>query len=174
MSEGDNKDNKENIQIYYLCNDTDSDKDNYCKELIKMINVIVLNTLLKDPSYINKSNQLGESVINNKIDELTRQLIVNSDTEDEYTEAEAENYRKKKMKETSKLIEEFQTNLYNNGIGQDMGEGMEHSMLSNAIENLPHNIPHNIPRVGGNKRKSNKKTHKNRKTYKKSKRIRKI
>ena len=169
MSEGDNKDNKENIQIYYLCNDTDSDKDNNCKELIKMINVIVLNTLLKDPYYINKNNQLAESVINNKTNELTRQLIVNPDTQAEYKK-----YRENAMKATSKSIEEFEANLYNNGVGQDMGreEGMEgmEGMLSNAMEH----VPDNIHRVGGNRKKSNKKTHKKRKTYKKSKRIRKI
>ena len=174
----DNKDNNENVQIYYLCNDTDSDKDNYCKKLIEMINVIVLNTLLKDPYYIKKSNQLALSVINSKTNELNNKLTVNPDTKAEY-----DNYRENEMQATSKSIEEFEGNLYNNGVGQNMGseegmEGMEHGILSNAMEHLPHDIPHNIPHhippVGGNRRKSNKKTHKKSKTYKKSKRIRKI
>jgi hypothetical protein len=180
-----NKDNNQEPNLY-LC----KNNDNKCEELIKMINAIVLNNLLKDPSYINESNQLAESVIDNKIDDLTNRSIVNSDTEAEY-----ENYRKKKMKATTESIEEFEGNLYNNGVGQNMGQGMDegmgHGMLSNAMdigmnhmnmEHLPHNIPHHIPHVsGGNRRKSNKKTkrqkHKNTKkskTYKKSKKIRKI
>jgi len=172
-----NKDNNSENQ-FFLC----KNNDNKCEELIKMINAIVLNTLLKDPSYINENNQLAESVINKKIDDLTNKLIVNPDTQAEY-----EKYRKTKMQATSESIKALETNLYNNGVGQDMGQGMDegmgHGILSNAMdmginhmnmEHLPHDMPHHIPHVGGNRRKSNKKTHKKRKTYKKSKKIRKI
>ena len=154
----------------FLCNNND-DK---CKKLIEMANIIVLNTLLKDPSYIKKSNQLALSVINSKTNELNNKLTVNPDTKAEY-----ENYRKKEMLKTSKSIKEFEGNLYNSGVEVDMGQqgmndGMGSGMLSNAMGHIPHNIPHNIPHAGGNRRKSNKKTHKKSKTYKKSKRIRKI
>jgi hypothetical protein len=173
-----NKDNNSD-NPFFLC----KNNDNNCKKLIEMIEAIMLNKLLQDRSYINENNEIAESVINNTTNKLTRQLIVNPDTKTGYEEK-----RKEKMQATSNLIEEFNTNLYNSGVGQNMGqqgmdEGMGFGMLSNAMdvgmnhmnmEHLPHNIPHNIPRGGGNRRKSNKKTHKNRKTYKKSKRIRKI
>jgi hypothetical protein len=176
-----NKNNNSKSPLY-LCKNNNDDK---CKKLIEMADIIVLNTLLKDPSYINENNQLAQSVIDNKIDDLTNQLIINPDTEAQY-----KNYRETKMQGTSKSIEDLENNLLMNGVGQNMGqqgmdEGMGHGMLSNAMnmEHLPHNIPHHIPHVGGgNRRKSNKKTKcqkhknikKNRKTYKKSKRIRKI
>jgi hypothetical protein len=181
-----NKDNNKE-SLLYLC----KNNDNKCEELIKMINEIVLNKLLKNQSYINENNDIAESVINDKINELTNKLIINPDTEAQY-----KNYRETKMQGTSKSIEDLENNLLMNGVGQNMkqgmDEGMEHGMLSNAMdigmnhmnmEHLPHNIPHHIPHVGGgNRRKSNKKTKcqkhknikKNRKTYKKSKRIRKI
>lgn len=64
---------KNDIQMYYLCN---NDKNDKCKMLIETINVIDLNKLLKNQEYINKTNDITESVLNDKINEITKKLIV--------------------------------------------------------------------------------------------------
>ena len=181
MSDKDNiKNNKNSIQIYYLCNDT----ENKCKKLIEMANVIVLNKLLKNQEYINESNDIAEEVINRKIDELTNKLIVPPMTKSEY-----EKYQDENIKKIEKDENEFINNMYMNmGMGMDQSSDMEYgieNMAMSGIEHMPTHMPTHIPRVGGNilKRKSyknkkhpqqSKQPHQKNKYHKKSKRIRKI
>jgi len=172
------KNNKNPIQIYYLCNDTDSDTDSNCKKLIEMINVIVLNKLLNNPSYINKNNNIAESVINDKINELTNKLIVKPMTKNEYEE-----YTNTKVEKIIKSEDDFINNMIMNNMGMnDMGESYEMVSGMNMIEHMPNNM-HHVPHIpkGGNiltkkSYKKHKKSHRHQKTktHKKSKRIRKI
>uniref|UniRef100_A0A6C0EGB2 Uncharacterized protein n=1 Tax=viral metagenome TaxID=1070528 RepID=A0A6C0EGB2_9ZZZZ len=161
MSNKDNiKNNKNPIQIYYLCND---DK---CKKLIEMINVIVLNKLLKNQSYINETNDISEAVLKKKINELTSKLIVPPMTKKEYEE-----YTNTNVEKIAKEENDFINNMSMNGMGMGMN-GMDSGMTTVEMEHVPH-----IPK-GGNisKRKSYKQQQRHQKTknHKKSKRIRKI
>ena len=114
MSNKDNiKNNKNPIQIYYLCND---DK---CKKLIEMINVIVLNKLLKNQSYINETNDISEAVLKKKINELTSKLIVPPMTKKEYEEYTNTNVEKIATEEN-----DFINNMIMNDMGMGMGLGM--------------------------------------------------
>ena len=173
------KNNKNSIQIYYLCND---DK---CKELIEMINVIVLNKLLKNQDYINKSNDIAETVINDNIKQSTNKLIKKPMTKSEY-----EKYKDMEIEKIAKGENDFINNMIMNmgSMGMDQPYDMEYgieNMAMSGIEHMPTHMPTHIPRVGGNilKRKSyknkkhpqqSKQPHKKNKYHKKSKRIRKI
>lgn len=178
-----NKDNINKVNnsdnLFFLC----KNNDDKCKKLIEMIKAIVLDKLLKDRSYINENNQIAESVINNSINNLTKQLIKTPYTKNEYKKLEEDKINEI-MKEENDLI----LNMTNNGIypttGQGSGNGSGQDSASEVMnmvkqhtngENI--NIKH-LPRIGGNSRKKSKhKTHKKTKdkckTYKKSKKIRK-
>jgi hypothetical protein len=124
--------NKENTQIYYLCNNDDK-----CKKLIELASIYALDKEIKDPYYINKSNEIAEEVINNKIDELTNKLIVTPMTKEEYKK-----YQNKNIAEIAKGENDFINNMYMNmGMGMGMQEpsdnisGMEHE-IGNGMENM--------------------------------------
>lgn len=176
--------NKNSIQIYYLCHNT----DNKCKELIEMINVIVLNKLLKNQEYINENNDITESVINDKINELTSKLIVKPDTKREYIKYKNENIAK-----IVKSENDFINNMIMNNMGQQPpgDDGDEYDKELNEDDekhnNEKHKENHNQQQHtkhthrGGNiltkkSYKKYKKSHRIQKTknHKKSKKIRKI
>jgi len=172
-----NKDNNANVQIYYLCNDTDSEKDNDCKKLIEMANVIVLNKLLNNPRYINKNNKIAYTILNDNINRSTNKLKLREMTKEEMEEYENENYAV-----IVSDLDEYMNNLANNGVdtqGQGMDQGIGQGMNMQSMIHMPTNMPTHMPHIpkGGNisKRKSYKKQprQKNSKTHKKSKRIRK-
>jgi PAB1-binding protein PBP1 len=156
-----NKDNNANVQIYYLCNDTDSEKDNKCKKLIEMANVIVLNKLLNNPRYINKNNKIAYTILNDNIYRSTNKLKLREMTKEEMEEYENKNY----VVVVSEL-DEYMNNLANNGVdtqgqGMDQGQGMYMQNMSHMPSHMPTNMPTHMPHIpkGGNisKRKSYKK-----------------
>ena len=151
----------------FLCNDT----DNKCKKLIEMANVIVLNKLLKDQSYINKNNDIAYTILNDNINKSTNKLNL-----PEMTKEEREKYENEKYQVIVSDLDEYMNNLGNNGVDtQGQGMNMDPEMNMQNMIHMPTHMPH-IPK-GGNisKRKSYKKQpHKKNKYHKKSKRIRKI
>jgi len=180
--------NKNPIQIYYLCNDTDSDTDSNCKKLIEMINVIVLNELLK-----NKKNNIAEPVIKAKINELTNKLIVPPMTKKEYEKYTNMTEKKIIEKEKGYIANMAMNNMTNmNGMdGMDGMDGMEYGMNGMNImqhhtpdmQNIQHmsHMPHmsHIPKGGKILTKKSytykkQQRHQKTKNHKKSKMIRKI
>jgi len=159
----------------YLC---DGAKNDYCKQLIETIDVIVLNKLLKNPLYINETNDISEAVLKKKINELTSKLIVPPMTKKEYEE-----YTNTNVEKIIKSEDDFINNMIMNNMGMnDMGESYEMVSGMNMIEHMPNNM-HHVPHIpkGGNiltkkSYKKHKKSHRYQKTknHKKSKRIRKI
>jgi len=131
--------NKNPIQIYYLCNDTDSDTDSNCKKLIEMINVIVLNELLK-----NKKNNIAEPVIKAEIKELTNKLIVPPMTKKEYEKYTNMTEKKIIEKEKKYIANMAMNNMTNmNGMdGMDGMDGMEYGMNGmNGMNIMQHHTP---------------------------------
>ena len=163
------KDNNSESPLY-LC----KSNNNKCKQLIEMIEAIVLDKLLKDRSYINENNEIAESVINNKIDDLTDKLIKTPYSKNKYKNVEQD-----KINEIIKEENDLMANMFNNGMypttGQGPGNGSVEGSVSGVMDMATQhmNMKH-LPRIGGNRIKSNKKTRKINKTYKKSKKIRKI
>lgn len=138
-----NENNNANVQIYYLCNDTDSEKDNDCKKLIEMVNVIVLNKLLNNPRYINKNNKIAYTILNDNINRSTNKLNLPEMTKEEREKYENENYAV-----IVSDLDEYMNNLANNGVdtngqnmGQDMGENQSHHMDQN--QNQSHHMGEN-------------------------------
>ena len=164
----------------YLC---DGAKNDYCKQLIETIDVIVLNKLLKNPLYINEINDISEAVLKKKINELTSKLIVPPMTKKEYEE-----YTNTNVEKIIKSEDDFINNMIMNnmGMGMDQSSGMEsgmENMAMSGIEHMPTHMPTHIPHIpkGGNiltkkSHKNHQKSHRRKKskTHKKSKRIRKI
>ena len=84
-----NKNNNSESPLF-LCNDT----DNKCKKLIEMANIIVLNKLLKDQSYINKNNDIAYTILNYNINKSTNKLNLPEMTKEEREKYENENLTK--------------------------------------------------------------------------------
>jgi len=164
-------------QLYYLCNDAQSDADNECKKLIEMINVIVLEKLLTD-TY--KNNDIYEAVLKEQINKSKNQLIVSPMTKNEYEE-----YKKNNEIKIEKFINDFLNNMMMNNMGQqpmvdnngEDEEGEEGEQEGEEEEKKI--ISKRIPKGGNIRRKISYKKlpqskNKQINIHKKSKRIRKI
>lgn len=127
-----NENNNANVQLYYLCNDTDSEKDNDCKKLIEMVNVIVLNKLLKNPRYINKNNKIAYTILNDNINRSTNKLNLPEMTKEEREKYENENYEV-----IVSDLDEYMNNLTNNGV-DTQGQGMDtdQGMVQNQSQHM--------------------------------------
>lgn len=167
-----NKDNNSD-NPFFLC----KNNDDKCKKLIEMIKVIVLEKLLENRSYINKNNQIAESVINDTINNLTKQIETTP-----YTQKQYEKYNETKTQETLKTIAELEENLLASGLGNgynpttggDAGNKLVMDMVQQHM-NMEHiNMMNHLPHFGGNTRRKSYKKHKSKSNNcKKSKRIRK-
>lgn len=170
--------NNSNVQIYYLCNDTDSEKDNDCKKILELANIIALNKLLKNPRYINKNNKIAYTILNDNINRSTNKLNLPEMTKEEREKYENENYAV-----IVSDLDEYMNNLANNGVdtqgqGMDQGIGIGQGMDMQNMIHIPTHMPTHLPHIpkGGNisKKKSYKKQPRQKtKTHKKSKGIRK-